>query len=253
MEKQKNKMVKISGLQRTSTIDYPDKLSCVIFLPKCNYRCPNCHNPQLLEQGEEAISEEGFLNRLEESGYLDGVVISGGEPTLQQGLEGFIKKIKKGRNNFLIKLDTNGSNYIVLGDLLKEKLVDYVAMDVKGPPQIYADLIGKEFVDARDGYEKAIAIVSQFPDYEFRTTVVPVVRRNGEISFMTPEEIGETAKLIYDCTGSREHKYYLQPFVVPKNGKLLDSRLEKFGETPKELLEEMKKEAIKYLPNCRIR
>jgi pyruvate formate lyase activating enzyme len=249
-------MVKIGGLQKISTIDYPDKLSCVIFLSGCNYRCPDCHNPQLIENGSEAISEENLLNRMEESGYLDAVVISGGEPTLQPGLEELIKKIKKGRNNFLIKLDTNGSHYEVLQDLKKEKLVDYVAMDVKSPPYLYSTVTGKQITDLRDDVEKGMALTCQFPDYEFRTTIVPVERGNGNLgdfSFMKVSEVVDIAKWIADITGGNSSKYYLQPFVHPKGGKLFDSRFEAFPETPKELLEEMRKEVSKYLPNCRIR
>ena len=244
--------MKIAGWRKVSFIDYPGKNSTVVFTPGCNYRCPACHAKHLLENRNlQNISEEEIFKYLDSrKGKIDAVVICGGEPTLQAGLKYFCKKLKE--KGLAVKLDTNGSEYIVLGDLLAGGLIDYVAMDVKGPPQIYADLIGREFLDARDGYEKAIAVVSQFSDYEFRTTVSPVVRRNGEISFMTAQEIGETAKLIYDCTGNREHKYFLQPFVPHKDG-LVDSKLERFPKTPFELMEEMKKEARKYLPRCEIR
>jgi pyruvate formate lyase activating enzyme len=241
--------MQIRNFVRESFIDYEGKISSVVFTPGCNYKCPACHVKHLLENGKN-MEEKEFFDYLDlRKGWIEGVVICGGEPTLQHSLPYFLEKIKE--RGLAVKLDTNGSDYIALGDLLKKRLVDYAAMDVKGPPEIYADLIGREFLDARDGYEKAIAIVSQFPDYEFRTTVVPVVRK-GEISSMTPVEVGETAKLIYDCTGNREHKYFLQPFV-PRKDELVDSRLEEFPETPHELLEEMRKEAIKYLPNCRIR
>jgi len=245
--------MQIRNFLRESYNDFPGKVpSAVIFVPGCNYNCPACHAKHLLGEGKNMEEKEFFDYLNIRKGWIEGVVICGGEPALQHSLPSFLKKIKK--RGLAVKLDTNGSNYVVLGDLLKERLVDYVAMDVKGPPQLYADLTGQEFVDARDGYEKAIAVVSQFPDYEFRTTAVPVVRREGEISFLTAQEIGETAKLIYDCTGSREHKYFLQPFVPHKGeGILLDSRLEEFPETPRGLLEEMKKEAVKYLPNCQIR
>lgn len=253
-------MVKIGGLQKVSTIDYPEnfldkksnpKLSSVIFLSGCNYRCPNCHNPQLMENRAEVIKEEGMLYLVEERGYLDGIVISGGEPTLQEGLENFLKRLKERRGNLLVKLDTNGSHFEVLQDLKKGKLVDYVAMDVKAPGYLYKNVIGRE-IDLRDDVEKGIALTCQFPDYEFRTTIIPVDRDNGDFSFMKVGEVVDIAKWIIDVTGSNEHKYYLQPFV-PKKGGLLDKRLESFPETPKELLEEMKKEVIKYLPNCRVR
>jgi pyruvate formate lyase activating enzyme len=241
--------MKIKNFQISST-DYPGKLSVILFSQGCNYKCPSCYNKQFLEEGKN-IDEEIFFNYLDsKKGWIDGVVLCGGEPTLQHDLIYFARKIKE--KGLAIKLDTNGSDYSVLGELLKENLIDYVAMDVKGPPQIYADLIGKEFIDARDGYEKSIAVVSHFQDYEFRTTIVPVIRNNEEISFMTPAEIGETAKLIYDCTGNNQHKYFLQKFVPRENG-LIDSRLEKFSETPAEILEEGRLEAIKYLPNTKIR
>ena len=259
--------MKIRNFQISST-DYPGKLSVILFSPECNYRCPTCHAKHLLEEGK-IIDEKYFFDYLDsKKNWIDGVVLCGGEPTLQHDLIYFARKIKE--KGLTIKLDTNGSNYSLLDNLKKENLIDYVAMDVKGPAQIYADLIGKEFIDAKDSYEKSIAIVSQFPDYEFRTTVVPVIRKNKKISFMTPEskqeishsapvisfmtpkEIGETAKLIYDCTGSNQHKYFLQKFV-PRENELLDLRMETFSKTPSEILEKGKDEAIKYLPNTKIR
>lgn len=242
--------MKILGFTQESFQDWDAGLSSIVFTGGCNYKCPACHAKKLLEGTSEYNGEEILKQISRKKEFVKRIVICGGEPTLQQTLPFFLRRLKE--KGLAIKLDTNGSNYIVLEELLREKLVDYVAMDVKGPPQIYASLTGKEFIDARDGYEKAIAVASQFPDYEFRTTVVPVIRDKEEISFMTPEEIGETAKLIYDCTGSREHKYFLQQFV-PLKGELVDSRLEKFSETPLKLLEEGEKAARKYLPKCEIR
>lgn len=245
--------MQIRNFIRESNIDFPGKAPVsVVFTPKCNYHCPACHAKHLLNDGKNMENEEFFEYLDARKGWIEGVVICGGEPMLQHTLPYFLEKIKQ--KGLSVKVDTNGSDYILLRNLLESKLVDYVAMDVKGPPQLYADLVGKEFLDARDGYEKAIAIVSQFPDYEFRTTVVPVVRRREKASFMTPKEIGETAKLIYDCTGSREHKYFLQPFLPYKGkGILVDSRLEDFPETPRDLLEKGREEARKYLPKCDIR
>jgi pyruvate formate lyase activating enzyme len=245
--------MRIVDWRKISAIDYPGKISTIIFTPKCNYKCPACHAKNIL-CSNEIILEQEILDYIDstnkEKKLIDAVVLCGGEPTLQHDLIYFAKKIKE--RGLLVKLDTNGSNFGTLIKLHESKLIDYAAMDVKGPPSIYADLIGREFLDTRDGYEKAIAIVSHFPNYEFRTTIVPVIRRDGEISFLTSKEIGETAKLIYDCTGVNEHKYFLQSFI-PRKGELLDSRLENFSETPKELLEKGKEEAIKYLPNTEIR
>ncbi len=242
--------MRIRNFLEESFNDYSGKIASVVFTPGCNYCCPSCHAKQLLESGED-VGESDFFEYLDSrKGWIEGVCISGGEPTQQLGLKFFAERLK--RKGLLVKLDTNGSNHAVLGELLEESLIDYVAMDVKGPRMIYADLVGRKFLDERDDYGKAIAVTTGFPDYEFRTTVAPVVRRSGEISFMTPEEIGETAKLIYDWTGRNNHKYFLQPFVPRENG-LVDARLEEFPETPKELLEEGKEEAKKYLLRCRIR
>jgi pyruvate formate lyase activating enzyme len=242
--------MQIRNFRRESFIDFPLKVSSVIFSPRCNYKCPSCHAKSLLEEGNNIDEKEIFDYLESRKSWIEGVVLCGGEPTLQLDLIYFAEKIKK--MGFAIKLDTNGSRFAILQELKESKLIDYVAMDVKGPQELYPNLVGKEFLDRRDDYEKAIAIVSQFPDYEFRTTVVPVIRNNKEISFMTPEELGETAKLIYDCTGRDNHKYFLQKFVPRENG-LINSRLENFPETPKKILEEGKKAAMKYLPNCKIR
>ena len=251
--------MRIGGLQKTTLIDFPGKIACTIFFQGCNYRCGYCHNSELvLDSSETQYTDEKILDFLDSrKQYLDGVCLSGGEPTLQFGLERFIRKIKD--MDFAVKLDTNGRNFGVLQELRearfkKRPVIDYVAMDVKGPPQLYPQLVGRKVLDPRDDYQKSIAITTGFSGYEFRTTVVPVFRENGEASFMTVEEIVETAKLIYDCTGINSHKYFLQPFVVPKDGgRLVDSRLEKFPETPRELLEAGKEAAREYLPNCEIR
>ena len=241
--------MRISALQKESYIDYLGKISTVLFSSRCNYHCPSCHAKEILNS-KNSISEKEIFDYLDSrKNWINAIVLCGGESTIRIDFE-FLKKIKE--RGLAIKLDTNGSDFGKLIELHESKLIDYVAMDVKGPPSIYADLIGREFLDARDGYEKSIGITSHFPNYEFRTTIVPIIRDGGEISFLTPEEIGKTAKLIYDCTGSMEHKYFLQPFV-PKKGELIDSRLENFPETPKDLLEKGLEEAIKYLPNTKIR
>jgi pyruvate formate lyase activating enzyme len=252
--------MQIRDFLKESINNYPGKIASVVFSPGCNYKCPACHAKHLLENGENKKEEDFFeyLDFMKDKNWIEAVVLCGGEPTLQPDLKFFAEKLK--RRDLAVKLDTNGSNPSVLQELKEEKLVDYVAMDVKGPKSLYPNIIGRDYIDFRDHLEKSIAITANFPDYEFRTTVVPVVRDNEEISFMTVEEIVETAKLIYDytwspydCTGTDLHKYFLQPFV-PKKGELVDSRLEDFPETPKKLLEEMKEAVIKkYLPNCEVR
>lgn len=248
--------MRISALQKESFIDYPGKISSVLFSSQCNYHCPTCHARKILNSKEEISKEEIFDYLDSRKGWINGVVLCGGESTIDLDFE-FLRKIKE--RGLAIKLDTNGSYFGTLIDLYESKLIDYVAMDVKGPPLIYADLIGREFLDARDGYEKAIGIISHFPDYEFRTTIVPIIRENGEISFMAPKEIEETAKLIYNCTGNNNHKYFLQKFVARDSNEMIDEKFakenlpEEMWETPIDLLEDSLKEIKKYLPNTRIR
>lgn len=242
--------MRIANILNFSMKDYPKKNSVVVFTPTCNYQCGYCH-AKLLLKNIENINEKNFFDYLDsKKGWIDGVVLCGGEPTLQPDLENFTKKIKE--KGYLVKLDTNGSNPSVLAKLKNRNLIDYIAMDVKGPKNLYSKIIGKDIVGLEDAISRSITLTTYFPDYEFRTTVGPVIRTENEISFMTPEEIKEIAKWIVNMTGSNEHKYYLQPFV-PKKGELLDSRLERFPRTPKELLEEIKEEVIKYLPRCDVR
>jgi len=139
----------------------------------------------------------------------------------------------------------------VLEKLLEEKLADYVAMDVKGPQGLLENITGARSATA-GALARSMRAVAKFPDYEFRTTAVPVVRGAGEISFLTAAELGGTARAIAEAAGPGGHKYFIQKFVPRKDG-LLDERLESFPETPLPLLEEMKAEALKYLPKCEIR
>jgi pyruvate formate lyase activating enzyme len=180
--------------------------------------------------------------------WVNAVVICGGEPTLQPGLIPFIKELRS--RGLAVKLDTNGSNPKVLAQLLADKLVDYVAMDIKGPRFLWPATAGVEGHET--AMDESIKLVAAFPDYEFRTTVAPVVRGDGEISFLTVHEMAAAAKLIAAATGSGAHKYYVQKFVPRKNG-LLDKRLEVFPETPPQLLQDIHKEVTKHLPNTQIR
>jgi len=242
--------MQIRNFVRESNIDFPGKVpSAVVFTPGCNYRCPSCHAKHLLQEGRN-MKEEEFFDYLDaRKGWLEGVVICGGEPTLQATLKYFAWELKE--RGLAVKLDTNGSNPEDLRELKEKGLVDYVAMDVKAPSYLYKKVVGRD-LDLRDDVEKGIAVVSQFPDYEFRTTITPIKRKGGKINFMTIREVCDIAKWIVGLTGDDTHKYFLQPFVPRKDG-LIDSDFEKIGETPKELLEYMKKEVSKYLPKCDIR
>ena len=126
----------IAGLQKTTFIDYPEKIACIVFTQGCNFSCGYCHNPELFEHKEPALSVQAFFEFLNKrKGKLDGVVITGGEPTLHKDLKEFIKSIKD--LGFLVKLDTNGTNPDLLQELFNQNLLDYVAMDIKAPLNKY--------------------------------------------------------------------------------------------------------------------
>ena len=137
----------IAGLQKMTLLDYPGKVACTVFLQGCNYRCPFCHNSGLLDgRGDDCIPEEELLGFLKKRvGLLEGVCITGGEPTLQKDLPQLLEAIKA--LGFAVKLDTNGSRPAVLRDLVSRGLVDYVAMDIKNCPERYAETTGTPRID----------------------------------------------------------------------------------------------------------
>jgi len=159
------------GIQKSSLIDYPGKLSCVIFLSGCNFDCHYCHNPSLARGCTERrdLMEHDNLYRFldQRRGFLDGVVISGGEPTLQKNLYKLCENIKK--LGYSVKLDTNGSRPEDLKRLLEHGLVDYVAMDIKTEPEKYRHLISGDF-NTDDLLTSIVTIMNSSPEYEFRTT-----------------------------------------------------------------------------------
>ena len=197
----------IGGLQKISLIDYPGKVSCVIFLVGCNFRCPYCHNPELVNRHlykgpyhtEKAVCE--FLS--ERRNLLDGIVISGGEPTLQNDLMCLCEKVK--RMGFQLKLDTNGSRPEIIRGLIKGGLIDYVAMDIKTDPFRYSPQITKRCDPGCILSSIQLIMESNVP-YEFRTTCVrPIVTEE------TVETITKTIR------GAK--RYVLQRF---SNHKVLD-------------------------------
>lgn len=162
--------MEISGLVKTSLIDYPGKVAAVVFTQGCNFRCGFCHNPELIPFGKGTISQESVLNFLKtRNKLLEAVVITGGEPILQNDLTEFIEPIKE--QGYFVKLDSNGSNPNRLKKLIDQSLIDYVAMDIKGPLKDYSKITGNKnnkFV------QKSIDILKNSPiEYEFRTTIVP--------------------------------------------------------------------------------
>lgn len=171
--------MKLSAIQRFTMLDYSDKVACIAFTPGCNMRCGFCHNPefvlpeQIKELSSGFINEKTFFNFLNKRReLLEGVVVSGGEPTIWPDLPDFIRKIKE--RGFLVKLDTNGNHPDVLERLIVEKLVDYVAMDVKTSLSEYSKLVGGSVKP--EHIQKSIDILksSDIP-YEFRTTLIKEV------------------------------------------------------------------------------
>ena len=196
----------ISGLQKMTLLDFPGKVACTVFLAGCNYRCPFCHNAELLEGNTQPLmSREEFLSFLSKrKGLLDGVCISGGEPTLSAGLKDFIQEIKS--MGFAVKLDTNGSRPSVLRELVEANLLDYVAMDIKNCPDRYAETAGLKQVDLKSIEESAAFLMGGNVDFEFRTTVVRELH--------TPQDMVAMGQWLTELSGGKPiKKLFLQPFV----------------------------------------
>ena len=225
----------IAGLQKSSLIDYPEKIACIVFTQGCNFRCGYCHNPELFEKREPLISTEAFFEFLKTRiNKLDGVVITGGEPTLQKDLKDFIIKIKE--LGFLVKLDTNGTNPDIIQNLIEKNLLDYIAMDIKAPLSKYKNIVN---IDINlENIQKSIdLIMNSNIDYEFRTTVI-----KSQLNYNDFEEIG---KLINGA-----NRYYLQKFVPSK---ILDNNLINEKTYTDENFKEIKNFLNKYISNVYIR
>ena len=197
--------MEIHGFNKTTLLDYPEHIAATVFTGGCNFRCPFCHNGELvLDPGcQPLISEEEVLSYLKKrQGILQGVCVTGGEPTLQKDLKDFLRKIKE--LGYPIKLDTNGYMPGVLWDLLQEKLIDYVAMDIKASRENYAAAAGLRHMDISRIEESIGILKSSGLPYEFRTTVVKGIHRVEEF-----EDIG---KWIAGCPA-----YYLQNYEENEN------------------------------------
>jgi len=231
----------ISGIKKTTLLDYPWKVATIIFTPWCNLRCKFCHNsefvlPEKIKEIKDYIPEETFINFLKTKiGLLDGVVICGWEPTLQKDLELFCKKIKD--LWFLIKLDTNWRNPELIQKLIKNKLVDYIAMDIKWDFNNLNDLIWWDFQNNVANYYKSIEILLKWEiDYEFRTTLIK--------SYHTYENFLEILKLI-----KWTNNYYIQNY---KGWNTLDINFKGSSFSNSEL-KEFKSISDNYGVNCKIR
>jgi pyruvate formate lyase activating enzyme len=196
----------IAGLQKMTLLDYPGKVACTLFLQGCNFACPFCHNSQLLPFGGQPFMEEETLMAFLEKrqGILDGVCVTGGEPTLYAGLENLLRQIKA--LGFAVKLDTNGFRPDVLRRLVAEKLVDYVAMDVKNAPSRYGETVGVAGLKLGPIEESLRFLIGGEVDYELRTTLVR--------QFHDEPTIAEMGRWIASLVpGKRPKALFLQSFV----------------------------------------
>lgn len=193
----------IGGIQNSTLIDYPQKIASVVFTQGCNFRCGYCHNPELLSASKTygiTTTDEYIAFLKTRLGKLDGVVITGGEPTLQSGLYEFIHKIKN--LGFSVKLDTNGTNPDILNKLIRNNLLDYIAMDIKAPLRKYTQITNVN-VSIKDIKNSIKIIIKSNIEHEFRTTVIK--------SQISPEDIIEIGKIINGA-----QRYYLQKFIPSK-------------------------------------
>jgi len=231
--------MKIGGLQKLTLIDFPGRLAATVFLCGCNFRCPWCYSSELVLpekiKNQPKISIDYFFNFLKErKRLLEGVVICGGEPTINKDLPGFIKKIKE--LGYLVKLDTNGSNPKMLKRLIDKNLIDYVAMDIKGPKERYSEFVGVR-VDIKKIQESIDILKKEKVDSEFRTTIVPALHKK--------EDVIEIAKWI---RGAK--RYYFQNFRPEKT---LDLAFEKIKPYPEKYLLEIQKAISPFFETCQIR
>ncbi|MFH1432845.1 MAG: anaerobic ribonucleoside-triphosphate reductase activating protein [archaeon] len=230
--------VDIRGIFNTSLIDYPGKIVSTIFFNRCNFRCPFCHNPELAldkDQNNPIDTEKIIEHLIKRKKWLDGVCLTGGEPTLHKGLTEFIENIKK--EGFLVKLDTNGTNPSVLKALIKKKQLDYIAMDIKTNLEDYEN-VAKVRVNKKD-IKKSIGLIQNSTiDYEFRTTIVPPYFNKDN--------------LINICEWLKESRLYvLQQFK--NNTAMIDMTLSDVAPYPQKTIMEFKEIASKYFKNCEVR
>ena len=217
----------IKGLQKTTLIDYPGKIACTIFLFGCNFRCGYCHNPELVitPKNFDYPENEILLFLEKQKKYLDGICITGGEPLLNIDFE-FLRKIKN--MGYKIKIDTNGSFPEKLKEIIEEKLVDYIAMDIKASRKNYEKAVNSGVL--LEKIEESIKIISNFPEHEFRTTVVE--------RFHDEEEIKEIMVWLNKLTGKKNLKYCLQGFK--NSGKLLNPEFSSDKNVNEIFLQELK-------------
>lgn len=225
----------ISGFTKLTLIDYPKKIACIVFTQGCNYNCGFCHNSGLIKcQKSNLIKEEEIFSYLEKrKNIIEGVVISGGEPTIQKNLITFIKKVKE--MGFLVKLDTNGSNPEVIKKILDENLIDYIAMDIKNIFDEYNPIVNQKKVNIEKVKQSIEIIKGSNIDHEFRTTIMKNYHNIDKITKIC-EYLG------------KEEKYFLQNFE--DNNAVIDKSLISFT---KDMLSNIQSILKEKFPNVVVR
>lgn len=226
----------INGFMKMTLLDFPGKVACTVFTAGCNMRCPFCHNAALVTEIDpsERIDEAEIFDFLKKRrGLLDGVAITGGEPLLHPDIADFIRKVRS--LGYAIKLDTNGSFPERLEALVSEGLVDYVAMDIKNSPELYAKTVGVEDFDLAPVERSKDFLIAGTVDHEFRTTVVA--------QFHSVDSIRDAAKWI-----SGAKRYFLQQFT--DSGNLIADGL---TAAPKYIMEEMCAAAGEFVKGISLR
>ena len=228
--------MRILGFQKLTLLDYPGKVACTIFIGGCNFRCPFCHNADLVLNPNAQVAipkEEIFTTLKKRQGVLEGVCVTGGEPTLVPELKYFLEKIKE--LGYAIKLDTNGYQPDVLIELVEAGLVDCVAMDIKNSPLKYAGTVGLSELDITKIQTSIDFLKKGIVDYEFRTTVVRELH--------TREDMQKIGRWLSGCK-----RYFIQGYQ--ESGRVINPI---FSSHDKEELEQLQNEVKKYLPNATIR
>ena len=228
----------LKGLQKLTLLDYPGKIAATVFTGGCNFRCPFCHNASLalgerVSESETLPTDDFFAFLKKRQGILEGVCVSGGEPTLMPDLLPFLNNIKE--MGFLVKLDTNGYRPDVLIEAVRSSLVDYVAMDIKSSKESYVKTVGLSSVDISKIEESVDFLMSGKVDFEFRTTLVKGLHTENDIL-----KIGQWL--------SGSEKYFLQTFI--DSGDLISTGFDGFDKKETEKLLNVLKA---YIPNAQIR
>ncbi len=225
------------GLEKATLIDYPGRIACMVYTIGCNMRCPYCHNPELVDETVKTrITERQFFDFLDKrKEILEGVVITGGEPTIHgEDLLRFMREVKQ--RGFLVKLDSNGTNPHLLQRAIAERIVDYIAMDVKAPLAKYSRIAARP-VDTAAIAESIRLLIASPVLYEFRTTVIK--------GMLAPEDIEEIGKTIQGAK-----RYFLQKFIPTK---ILNPQFKRKVTYTNEEFEGLRNSVSNYVNYCGIR